>query len=1419
MISRPKFSILNIFFSIMLSGIKLNAQQIQGAMICRVLPLWVLLLFYGAANGQIPKFCKTTSVTVPFKNRGMQIPYKRKMGTDSIFVDSATGSDINGTGTKNNPVKTIQKGIDYAYNGYAVIVGNGTYTGSGNTNINPNGKAIIIQSSNGPGFTQINGENTYRGFILNTGESSTTIIRGFTIRNCVPPSSTPTWTNIDGHGGAIFCDENSGVFVEFCYFFNCSRVIDLGNREQSTTNSTTIRNCVFEANQKSCISGDKVSFYFDSCIFQHNTVNEIHGKGHVFNPPGSASFNIFRNNYSPTGIISATGHGFIISNSIYYDNKSHLGTVYHGTSWTGNPAVDHCTFYNNCPNQYTSGWYDHIGTTKNSIFSGFNTKILDHISGTQNSITFKYNNCSDLTGNGNFSGSPGFKDTGIYDFSLISGSINIGTDENGNNVGADFNSFPNWMIAFPYLDTTNNSQNSSSNIAITTWSGNGTLTKNRNNFSTGAVPFDSLRLNSGILTIDSAITIGKVYLNNGSSIKLEKNLTINELYLKNGTIDLNGHKLTITGRIYQSTDSTNYYIQAGTSATPKPRSELAIKTSTAANSTLYFNPSANRLNKLEIGNGTTASQITLANAVKIKGGEDGGTGPGLLTVNKNAKIIIANGASLTLESDTFNAGLSLAQPAQRSIVCQGTGKFNIERDHFGARGWRLYSHPFKADIDLQEVANDIELIGPGGTAEGFYSNTNTNASAYWYDYSKADSSAASDPAWTAFTSAKGSSISENANKWTKNSPMLLFNPGNRRGTDAFGSPTTATYEQGKISLSYTLDSTTVHLNDGTTQTVTATNIPSYVPTNGLVGYWPFNGNANDESGNGYNGTVNGASPTMDRNGYNNRAYDFDGNDYIDLGRLESIDTLNANKDVTISVWFKAVVNQSSLSMMPLLSKRQTYWGSAGFTESYFSLHGGGSNFNNKAYAWGDMHFYYKGWDSVILGEKTDDDKWHHILIKKDLNIYSMYFDGLKSGSFIDNSTFHSIKNMIVGYQGVWGFNSERWFHGKIDDIAIWNRALSSSEISAFYNASTNTNISAKSRYFFITNPFTTPVKLCRIQGLNATNVDPSFYYWKQRRNTVTNNFSPAEWQAERIFNGTALRDSNIAIPAFGTILVRLKNNNTTFTIPESSKQLSNFDYIIGGAKGTSKTGLMFLDASASDVGNNGLEIKLLVNDSQEADRVLVYNEPMQSAQFTTADARKYLNSDFPNVFTLSSDAKPLALDMQDIKAELENGKLEVAIPLAVNREANKRFPTLKWEITANTTGFDVYLRNRENGSTELWSVGDIKTVSFKSDASEIRNYELVFKRNSSSTEDLTQKPSLSKRAPMELIIYPNPVEDKLHLKVINASGGIPFHIYSITGVKVLEGSLKSEKTINTAGLNAGVYVIDAGGLKVKFIKK
>ena len=72
------------------------------------------------------------------------------------------------------------------------------------------------------------------------------------------------------------------------------------------------------------------------------------------------------------------------------------------------------------------------------------------------------------------------------------------------------------------------------------------------------------------------------------------------------------------------------------------------------------------------------------------------------------------------------------------------------------------------------------------------------------------------------------------------------------------------------------------------------------PTNGLVAYYPFNGNANDESGNSNHGTVYGPILTSDRFGATNQAYDFDGNnDYIVSNSVLPI----GNSIRSISVWF------------------------------------------------------------------------------------------------------------------------------------------------------------------------------------------------------------------------------------------------------------------------------------------------------------------------------------------------------------------------------------------------------------------------------------------------------------------------------------------------------------------------------------
>src|ERR1700754_2043020 len=77
---------------------------------------------------------------------------------------------------------------------------------------------------------------------------------------------------------------------------------------------------------------------------------------------------------------------------------------------------------------------------------------------------------------------------------------------------------------------------------------------------------------------------------------------------------------------------------------------------------------------------------------------------------------------------------------------------------------------------------------------------------------------------------------------------------------------------------------------------------------GAVGDWPFDGNAQDMSGNGNHGTVNGAIPAPDRFNQPNKAYRFDGiNGKIVVPHNNSVD-IGTGVDFTFAFWMRAYVN-------------------------------------------------------------------------------------------------------------------------------------------------------------------------------------------------------------------------------------------------------------------------------------------------------------------------------------------------------------------------------------------------------------------------------------------------------------------------------------------------------------------------------
>ena len=225
-------------------------------------------------------------------------------------------------------------------------------------------------------------------------------------------------------------------------------------------------------------------------------------------------------------------------------------------------------------------------------------------------------------------------------------------------------------------------------------------------------------------------------------------------------------------------------------------------------------------------------------------------------------------------------------------------------------------------------------------------------------------------------------------------------------------------------------------------------IPNYVPANGLVGWWPFNGNANDESGNGNNGTVNGAILTSDRFGNIGQAYGFDGvNDFIEITDNPNYSFL-LNSTYSVNIWFR----------LTNLGSTQAFIGQGdgdGLNQNRFWRISYYSNNNISNHIRGDLSDPF---DTKNLFPWSSINQWHMVtMVRNYNNNLKMYIDG----GLIDTDTditgiaspFTQQRNLYIGAF----FNSYpnilmQFLNGSLDDIGIWNRALTECEIQDLYHA-------------------------------------------------------------------------------------------------------------------------------------------------------------------------------------------------------------------------------------------------------------------------------------------------------------------------------------------------------------------------------
>jgi hypothetical protein len=206
-------------------------------------------------------------------------------------------------------------------------------------------------------------------------------------------------------------------------------------------------------------------------------------------------------------------------------------------------------------------------------------------------------------------------------------------------------------------------------------------------------------------------------------------------------------------------------------------------------------------------------------------------------------------------------------------------------------------------------------------------------------------------------------------------------------------------------------------------------------TNGMAAYYPFNGNANDASGHGKNGVNNGATLTVDRFGTASSAYAFNGSSYISVDTNRPLTGLHTN--FTISLWFRA--NDTSPGDM--------YVHRANFRDINLNWSRGTPLEPGKVL----MSIYdntstYHEVTSGVLPTNT----WIHCVTTYDGLAQRLYINGVQVSSASWSAPLNWDDSFIG--EGIGGFAADNTyrFNGDIDDVRVYGRTLSPSDVARLY---------------------------------------------------------------------------------------------------------------------------------------------------------------------------------------------------------------------------------------------------------------------------------------------------------------------------------------------------------------------------------
>lgn len=231
------------------------------------------------------------------------------------------------------------------------------------------------------------------------------------------------------------------------------------------------------------------------------------------------------------------------------------------------------------------------------------------------------------------------------------------------------------------------------------------------------------------------------------------------------------------------------------------------------------------------------------------------------------------------------------------------------------------------------------------------------------------------------------------------------------------------------------------------QTATAVSEMIVCINDGLLAYYPMDGDAVDEGPNGFHGKVNGATPTTGVSGDSDSAMNFDGSDdYIETSNM--IDELFEN-GVTFSVWVN--LGTSGINSRILAN----YNGAAAGGNC-----GGRNGFLLGTTEKDEIRFLHYTDGNDYTGKITSENilnvgQWHHIAATWDgtetSDAFELYVDGIRADirNFEDGGTcaFRESEQAIDFGRTICGTGPCRFYNGGIDESRIYNRPLNADEIS------------------------------------------------------------------------------------------------------------------------------------------------------------------------------------------------------------------------------------------------------------------------------------------------------------------------------------------------------------------------------------